>query len=68
MPRPPKAIKSIAKEISLPPDIVARVDLQLYSELEGRVPHGAWQKLLTQLLTQWLDRAEATPTISTKGN
>lgn len=54
MPRPPKAVKSVTKEVSLPPDIVARVDLELFSELEGRVPHGAWQKLLTELLGEWL--------------
>lgn len=58
MARPPKAIKSITKELSLPPDIVARVDLALYSELEGRVPHGAWQKLLTHLLGEWLTRLD----------
>jgi len=40
----------------------------LFSELEGRVPHGAWQKLLTQLLGEWLSRVEAAPTITiTKG-
>jgi hypothetical protein len=58
MPRPAKAVKSVTKEISLPPDIVAQVDLALYSELEGRVPHGAWQKLLTALLGEWLVRLD----------
>lgn len=59
MPRPKKAIPSVTKEISLPPDLVARVDLALYSELEDRVPHGAWQRLLTELLANWLARVEA---------
>lgn len=48
----------MTKELSLPPDLVARVDLELYSELEGRVPHGAWQKLLIKLLSNWLLRVE----------
>jgi hypothetical protein len=59
VPRPKKAIPSVTKEISLPPDLVARVDLALYSELEDRVPHGAWQRLLTELLANWLARVEA---------
>lgn len=59
MPRPKKAVPSVTKELSLPRDIVARVDLELYSELEDRVPHGAWQRLLTQLLTEWLGKVAA---------
>lgn len=54
MPRPKKAIPNVTKELSLPPDLVAKVDLALYSALEDRVPHGAWQKLLVTLLTNWL--------------
>lgn len=54
MPRPKRAVPNVTKELSLPPDLVARVDLELYSELEDRVPHGAWQQLLIVLLTNWL--------------
>ena len=57
-PARPKQLSRSPKELSLPPDIVARVDLALYSELEGRVPHGAWQKLLTHLLGEWLTRLD----------
>lgn len=58
MPRPPAAVKPIVKELRLPPDIVARTDLILYSHLENRVPYGAWAKLLTQLLEEWLQKVE----------
>lgn len=58
MARMKKAVPSVAKEISLPPELVARVDLALYSELEDRVPHGAWQKLLCRLLGDWLAKIE----------
>lgn len=58
MPRPARAVKYITKEISLPPDLVARVDLELYSALEDRVPQAAWQKLLIELLNSWLVRLD----------
>lgn len=58
MPRPKRAVPNVTKELSLPPDLVARVDLELYSELEDRVPHGAWQKLLAELLNSWLARRD----------
>jgi hypothetical protein len=32
------------------------VELALFSKVEGRVPTGAWQTLLTQLLSQWLEQ------------
>jgi hypothetical protein len=50
MPRPKNAIPSVEKKISIPSDIVARVDLELWSVVEGKVPHGAWSQLLTTLL------------------
>ena len=52
MARPRKAIPSVEKNISLPQDLVAQVDLELYSDLEGKVPFGAWQKYLERLIRQ----------------
>ena len=64
MSRPRKALRSIAKHVTLPEDLVALVDLELYSEAIGRVPYSAWTGLLDTLLTQWLkdkgvDRGQA---------
>lgn len=59
MPRPAKAIKPAEKNISLPSDLVARVDLVLYSDLEGKVPFGAWSKLVEALLARWLTERAA---------
>lgn len=56
MPKPRKAIRPITKSISFPEDIVAQVDLHLFSPLEGRVPHGAWSRLLETLLRDFLSR------------
>lgn len=56
MPRPRKAIRPIEKNISLPEDIVARVDLELFSEVEGKVPFGAWQRYVEGLIRADLER------------
>lgn len=61
MPRPPNTIRPASKNLQLPSDLVAKVDMALWSDLEGRVPHGAWAKLVTQLLQnhlQQLSKAE----------
>ena len=52
MPRPRKVIPSVEKNISLPRDLVAVVELSLYSELEGKVPFGAWQRYLERLIRE----------------
>ena len=58
MPRPARAVKAVEKSISLPRELCTRVDLALYSDLEGRVPFGAWSKVVEALLNKWLtDRA-----------
>lgn len=54
MGRPKKLIKTTAKNIRLPTDLVQKVDLLLYDNLEERVPFAAWQTLLTNLLQQHL--------------
>lgn len=62
MPRPRKTDRPVEKNISLPTSTVARVELELFSELEGKVPFGAWQKFLVGLIEQHfarLDRQKA---------
>ena len=38
----------------IPSSLHAKVQLELFSDLEGRVPYGAFQTLITSLLTEWL--------------
>jgi hypothetical protein len=46
-----KAItRPIEKNISLPEDLVAQVDLMLFSDLEGKVPFGAWKRYVEKLI------------------
>ena len=59
MPRPLKADRPVEKTISLPTSIAARIDLELYSELEGKVPHGAWQRFLVALISEHFARVDA---------
>lgn len=50
MGRPKNTIRSIEKNISIPENVVIQVDLKLFSELESRVPHGAWSRYITGLI------------------
>lgn len=58
MPRPRKTLRPISKNIHLPEDIVLQTELHLHSDLEGRVPYGAWQALIEKLLREYFDRAK----------
>ena len=60
MGRPRKAVPSIEKNISLPRDLVVAVELELYSEVEGKVPFAAWQKYLENLIRADLARRALT--------
>lgn len=44
--RHPNIIRPIKLTTTLPEDIRAKLDLHLYSDVEGRVPNGAIQKFL----------------------
>lgn len=50
MPRPKKTDRPVEKTINLPQSIVTKVDLILWSELEGKVPHAAWSKYMVGLI------------------
>jgi hypothetical protein len=48
----------VGKHTTLPMDLLTKVELELWSEAEGKVPHGAWQELQIELLTEWLARRQ----------
>jgi hypothetical protein len=50
MPRPRRTDRPVEKSISLPQSLCTQVDLILWSDLEQRVPHGAWASLIQSLL------------------
>ncbi len=41
-------------QVRIPESLAMKVDLELYSELEGRVPYGKRSELIADLLTEWL--------------
>ena len=41
-------------EVQLPESIKIKVDIELYSEIEGKVPFGSFSGLVTELLREWL--------------
>jgi hypothetical protein len=54
MPKPAKVDRPTMKNLSLPESLVSRVELELFSDVEQRVPMGAWQRLVVELLQKWL--------------
>ena len=59
MARPKRAIPNVEVKIPLPPDILARMDLKLYSEVEQRIPYGARSRYLTNLIEADLAKDKA---------
>jgi len=58
MARPRKTIRTVYTNIGIPEDLAARVQLELYSELEGKIPFGAQQEFYTKLLREYFERKE----------
>ena len=54
MPKPKSIDPGVSKNISIPASLVAQTDDLLFSNAEGRVPHGAYSRLFTLLLRKWL--------------
>ncbi len=56
MPRPRNPQPRTFLELSIPADLRARLDLYLYSEVEGRIPQGAYVNFILPLIRAELDR------------
>lgn len=54
------AIRPREKKISIPEDLADKIDLLLFSQIEQCVPHGAWSKLVENLLRQHLSSLQGT--------
>jgi hypothetical protein len=54
MPRALKIDRPRRLEFNIPSSIYAKMQDQLYSDIEGKVPHGATSALITELVTVWL--------------
>lgn len=56
--RRPNILRPTKLNLAIPEDIRAKLDLHLWSEVEGRIPKGAYSKLIIQLLTDYLSKRE----------
>lgn len=56
MGRPRKSIRPVEKRISIDEDLVVRVELELYSDFEARVPFGAWARYINRLIREDLEK------------
>lgn len=59
--RKPAVDRPERKNITIPTSVLAKVELALYSSIEGRVPHGSWSELVTGLLREWLAAPSTKP-------
>ncbi len=58
MPRPKNAVPTVNLNLALPVDLRAKLNLHLYSELEGRVPQAAYQEFFSARLREFFARRE----------
>ena len=56
MPRPKQTIPSAFRNIALPQPLADKLDLVLYSELEQRIPTGAYKTFFSNLLEQYFEQ------------
>lgn len=52
----PKIIRPTKLTLMLPEDIRAKLDLHLYSTVEGRVPFGAYQRFFIERITEYFNQ------------
>lgn len=56
MPRRPNIMRPVPLRTTFPEDVRAQLDLHLYSEVEGRVPQGAYQAFLIERIREFFNR------------
>lgn len=66
--RRPSIERTIATNLHLPETLRARLDIELFSELEGRVPHGAYQRFFSERLVEHFNskRLDLAPFLGTE--
>jgi hypothetical protein len=63
MARQPSIIRQQKINLSLPEDIYARLNLHLYSDIEGCVPRGAYQKFFIERIQEYFSK-EVIPNVN----
>lgn len=52
MARPKQTVASVHKHLRLPEDLVLRMEADLFSEVEGKIPQGAQGVFIAELLRE----------------
>lgn len=55
MARPKKTIRNVQKNIGIEEEYASKLDIILFSEIENRVPHGAYSTFFNKLLRDYFD-------------
>lgn len=58
MARPKKTIPTVYHTVGLPLDLSTKLELHLYSELEGKIPLGDKAEFFTKLVRDFFDKQE----------
>lgn len=56
MPRPKQATPSTFRNIAIPKPLADRLDIELFSDVEGRIPMGAYKEFFSNLLRQYFEQ------------
>ena len=59
MPRPKQLTPSVFKNIAIPEPLAQKLEIELYSEFEERIPNGAYKLFFTNLLEQYFAAAKS---------
>ncbi|MGH9438465.1 MAG: hypothetical protein ACRD22_11365 [Terriglobia bacterium] len=57
----PNIIRPVSLHMTLPENVRVKLDLYLYSTVEGRVPHGAYNKFIAELISKFFAQMENLP-------
>ncbi|UOF77856.1 hypothetical protein [Bacteriophage sp.] len=58
MPRPKHIDRPIEAKVNIPSSLFTQVQLQLYSDLEQRVPYGAFSRYVVELIKKDQERLQ----------
>jgi hypothetical protein len=56
MSRPPLILRPVKLNTSLPEDLYHKLAMHLYSQAEGKIPRGAFQKFICERIIEYFNR------------
>lgn len=59
MAKPKNVIPSIEKKIQISSDLCARMELELFSDVEGKIPYGKQSEFINNLIREHYKRVDA---------